>query len=89
MTKIVQYLVPGYSNSPIGLHFDTDGLLGLKGLQNNNALILHPNQLNYYKASITSMTITKFCYRIAGKFGGQNVWRIYYFQTFGGKKFGE
>ena len=29
---------------------------------------------------------TVHSYRIAGKFGGQNVWRIYYFQTFGGKK---
>ena len=27
-----------------------------------------------------------FIYRIAGKFGGQNVWRIYSFQAFGGKK---
>ena len=25
-------------------------------------------------------------YRIAGKFGGQNVWRIYSFQAFGEKK---
>ena len=25
-------------------------------------------------------------YRIAGKFGGQNVWRIYSFQAFGRKK---
>ena len=28
-------------------------------------------------------------YRIAGKFGGENVWRTYSFQTFGGKKFSE
>ena len=30
-----------------------------------------------------------FKYHIAGKFGGQNVWRNYSFQAFGGKKFGE
>ena len=28
-------------------------------------------------------------YRIAGKFNGENVWQIYSFQAFGGKKFGE
>ena len=28
-------------------------------------------------------------YRIAGKFGGENAWRIYSFQVFGGKKFGK
>ena len=33
--------------------------------------------------------LTAFKYRIAGKFGGENVWRIYSFQAFGGKKFGE
>ena len=30
-----------------------------------------------------------FLHRIAGKFGGENVWRIYSFQAFDGKKFGK
>ena len=34
------------------------------------------------------MTVV-WIYRIVGKFGGENVWRIYSFQAFGGKKFGE
>ena len=28
-------------------------------------------------------------YCIAGKFSGENVWQIYSFQAFGGKKFGK
>ena len=39
---------------------------------------------------ITMVIANEFVtYRIAGKFGGQNVWRIYSFQAFGRKKFGE
>ena len=39
--------------------------------------------------SALSNVISLFKYRIAGKFGGENVWQIYSFQVFGGKKFGE
>ena len=35
------------------------------------------------------MWVTSESYRIAGKFGGENVWQIYSFQAFGEKKFGE
>ena len=33
--------------------------------------------------------VLSLLYRIAGKFGGENVWRIYSFQAFGRKKFGQ
>ena len=35
------------------------------------------------------MWVTSESYHIAAKFGGENVWKIYSFQAFGEKKFGE
>ena len=44
--------------------------------------------INNYKPDAVriGIAIIFIVYCIAGKFGGQNVWRIYSFQAFGGKK---
>ena len=44
------------------------------------------NQTARKKINIRMYLCMYLYYRIAGKFGGQNVWRIYSFQAFGGKK---
>ena len=47
------------------------------------------NIRNGYLLLLLILLLAAMTYSIAGKFGGQNVWRIYYFQAFGGKKFDE
>ena len=50
-------------------------------------LQLHDCVKNIYPGlGLVTLEFAISTYRIAGKFGGQNVWRIYYFQTFGKKK---
>ena len=55
-----------------------------EGLTNTLAIVTYCTMITY-----NSCLELLYTYRIAGKFGGENIWQIYLFRTFGKKKFGE